>query len=793
MTLVPRLRPPRREQLPEWFACAFAAGVALLHPLIFDDFFFNINRFKFGVFAVSAYAGLIVFLLLCAARRRALAGEIRQPFSLSAADWGMGAFAVLAAASTILSDDAFSALTGDEGRLCGLVFILALAAMHVIVSRAQNADAWAVGGLLISGSLCALLGVLNFFKIDPFGFYPRLNQKSVDGFISTIGNVDFFSAFLCLFLPAAVAAFMRGGRWVRRLSVFPILLGTGAVIAARADGALIALASAILTALCLGALPLPAPSESRQRSDSAAPRLEANLAESAPCSEENDVPSRFRRTLSSLAASLHGKAADADEEKKPRLQQEARARKHPALAGSSEDGAPSRFRRTLSSLAASLHGKATGANEEKKPRSQREARARKHLALAGSCEDGAPSRFRRTLSSLAASLHGKAADADEEKKPRLQQEARARKHPALAGSSEDGAPSRFRRTLSSLAASLHGKATGANEEKKPRSQREARARKHLALAGSCEDGAPSRFRRTLSSLAASLHGKATGADEEKKLHPQREARTRMCLALACLMAGLFLVGAATRLWPDATLSLKDHACARLAAHPLLFAALSLLLTAAAYGLLHTRREKPVFPAPRAFLLTLLACAIVALAAAAALFLFYTYVDTDTKLTGMLKLFRFRDKWGTNRGGVWVRCMKLFAQSDWRVKLFGFGPDLLKKPLADAYGAEIAAYCNLSFNNAHNEYIQYLLTHGALGLTAYLTFAVGACASLFRRARKSAAAAGLLAGALAYLLHAAVNVNQPITTPLLFLFLSASVSVPTEPAPARKNPRAQRVE
>ena len=643
LTLVPRLRPPRREQLPEWFACAFAAGVALLHPLIFDDFFFNINRFKFGVFAVSAYAGLIVFLLLCAARRRALAGEIRQPFSLSAADWGMGAFAVLAAASTILSDDAFSALTGDEGRLCGLVFILALAAMHVIVSRAQNADAWAAGGLLISGSLCALLGVLNFFKIDPFGFYPRLNQKSVDGFISTIGNVDFFSAFLCLFLPAAVAAFMRGGRWVRRLSVFPILLGTGAVIAARADGALIALASAILTALCLGALPLPAPSESRQRSDSAAPRLEANLAESAPCSEENDAPSRFRRTLSSLAASLHGKAADADEEKKPRSQREARARKHPALAGSSEDGAPSRFRRTLSSL------------------------------------------------------------------------------------------------------------------------------------------------------AASLHGKATGADEEKKLHPQREARTRMCLALACLMAGLFLVGAATRLWPDATLSLKDHACARLAAHPLLFAALSLLLTAAAYGLLHTRREKPVFPAPRSFLLTLLACAIVALAAAAALFLFYTYVDTDTKLTGMLKLFRFRDKWGTNRGGVWVRCMKLFAQSDWRVKLFGFGPDLLKKPLADAYGAEIAAYCNLSFNNAHNEYIQYLLTHGALGLTAYLTFAVGACASLFRRARKSAAAAGLLAGALAYLLHAAVNVNQPITTPLLFLFLSASVSAPTEPAPARKNPRAQRAE
>ena len=141
----------------------------------------------------------------------------------------------------------------------------------------------------------------------------------------------------------------------------------------------------------------------------------------------------------------------------------------------------------------------------------------------------------------------------------------------------------------------------------------------------------------------------------------------------------------------------------------------------------------------------------------------------------------------------LRFLGLHLLTHLLVKLFGFGPDLLKKPLADAYGAEIAAYCNLSFNNAHNEYIQYLLTHGALGLTAYLTFAVGACASLFRRARKSAAAACLLAGALAYLLHAAVNVNQPITTPLLFLFLSASVSVPTEPASARKNPRAQRAE
>ena len=71
-------------------------------------------------------------------------------------------------------------------------------------------------------------------------------------------------------------------------------------------------------------------------------------------------------------------------------------------------------------------------------------------------------------------------------------------------------------------------------------------------------------------------------------------------------------------------------------------------------------------------------------------------------------------------------------------------------------------------------------------TGCLTFAVGACAC-----RSSAAC--LLAGALAYLLHAAVNVNQPITTPLLFLFLSASVSAPTEPTPARKNPRAQRAE
>ena len=516
----------KSENLMPVMGAAFAFFVMLLHPLLFDDLFFNINRFKHAVYCYSAYLGLVAYMLLGYMKRKNMTGRIYEPFAFSLADWGMLAFSVVCAISCALSHDPQSAFTGDEGRKSGLLFILAMSAMHIIVSRSPSSGKRAVEGLLISGALVALLGVLNFFYIDPFGFYgPRLSETSVPRFISTIGNIDFFAAFLCLYLPC-VMVFCVKAQGIKSFLCFPaIAIGACAIVAARADGAMVALAFSFFSCLLFG----------------------------------------------------------------------------------------------------------------------------------------------------------------------------------------------------------------------------VQSRKTLA--------------RAFFAMAAALFG----------------------------FAGMAVIIEAH---PDGYMTLEKSLQEYLVKYPSLMSVCAVLLLGASYALHKSKKlliSKKTARFLRRLIWFLFICAVFALVC---LFIYYTFINTEAELSGSMKLLRFTDKWGTHRGGVWVRCLKLYAQSPLRVKLVGLGPDLLKKPLADAYGKEIIAYCNLSFDNAHNEIIQYLLTFGALGLTAYLLFVAGGMHTIYLRMKQCPYAAAAFAAAATYLIHALVTVNQPITTPLLFLLLSAGASCGKE---ADKPAAAQRKE
>ncbi|MBQ4158537.1 MAG: O-antigen ligase family protein [Clostridia bacterium] len=496
--------------LPDRFSSLFAFLIMLVHPLIYDDYFFNINRFKFAFLSYAAFGSLIAYLFLCLARRRALSGQTYLPFKLTLADWGMAGFVLTALVSCVLSDDPFSAFTGDEGRLSGLVFILAMGAVYIIVSRAPAAGKWAVRGLLISGAAASALGILNFFYVDPLNFYERLSAKSTEGFISTIGNTNFFGAFLCLYMGAAAAMMFSSNMLVRAQMAVHLALGAGAVIASRSDGALLA--------------PL----------------------------------------LSMLFAFVCG----------------------------------------------------------------------------------------------------------------------------------------------------------------------VKGRRQLGCA---------------------------------------------CLTASSVFTGFFIVASFMYMNPASFIRMEPNAINTLGEKPVFAALLALLFAAPAFALIRAG-EKMYRKRTVALIRKLIAFFLILAAALSfALMIYFTFIRPDFELTGAMRLFRFHDKWGSNRGGVWVRSLKLWGESDLRVKLVGFGPDLLKKPLADAYGQEIIEYCNLSFDNAHNEMIQYLLTLGACGLLSYLALLAGSAKRMLKRISQDPYALSQLFACGVFFVHSLVNVNQPITTPLMFMLLSASVS------------------
>lgn len=557
------------ENLPGLMGAVFAFLVMLMHPLIYDDFFFNINRYKYACLCWACLIGFIVYTLLTINRIRHASGGGRDaylPFLADAgvvvllivavavatqledktsavlfiilacfsvymffallrrrqetlfafrptlADISMLFFVLTAFVSCLLSDDVSSAFTGDEGRRSGLVFILCVGAIHVIVARSPKAGKYVVRALLISGALCALLGILNFFKIDPLGFYnSRLKEADHRKFIATIGNIDFFTAFLCLYLPAAAAHFVASDSPFRFVDIPFVIIGAGALIAARTDGAMLAVFGSVFFALYFG---------------------------------------------------------------------------------------------------------------------------------------------------------------------------------------------------------MGGK-------------------------------------RQLTGCFA---------------------------ALAAMFLGFAAMGILMLSVPESGyLSVKGSVMRYAAEYPFLMVVLAsvMVLAAVIVNLFVRVKEKPRNIAFRKKLV--LFTGIVLAAVILILFFYFSVIDTESELSGPMNFLRFQDTWGTHRGGVWTRCLKLYSESDLRVKLVGFGPDLLKKPLADAYGKEIAAYSNLSFDNAHNELIQYLLTQGALGLISYLAFVGFGMYNLFVRMKHCPCAAAAFAAAATYLVHSVVTVNQPITTPLLFLLLSAGVS------------------
>jgi O-antigen ligase len=77
------------------------------------------------------------------------------------------------------------------------------------------------------------------------------------------------------------------------------------------------------------------------------------------------------------------------------------------------------------------------------------------------------------------------------------------------------------------------------------------------------------------------------------------------------------------------------------------------------------------------------------------------------------------------------------------------------------------FLDAALDSAHNEYLQYLLTLGLVGLGAYL----GLLGTLFLRAWRRGGGTALnrafLLGGVSYAAQAFVNIAQPASTPLFF--------------------------
>lgn len=175
----------------------------------FENGYFSIRHDKYYMFLIFTGLALIAELLLILTysekNKKSNNPPDHNPDSLknlSFTDWAMVAFMVANLISTVLSSYFNDAVWGTAGRNNGLLLMLFYAGAYLLVSRFLYYKEYTLVVLSVASMIVCLLAVLNTFYIDPLGMYKLFtDQQTIDTFISTIGNRNLVSSYICITLP----------------------------------------------------------------------------------------------------------------------------------------------------------------------------------------------------------------------------------------------------------------------------------------------------------------------------------------------------------------------------------------------------------------------------------------------------------------------------------------------------------------------------------------------------------------------------------------------------------------
>lgn len=161
----------------------------------------------------------------------------------------------------------------------------------------------------------------------------------------------------------------------------------------------------------------------------------------------------------------------------------------------------------------------------------------------------------------------------------------------------------------------------------------------------------------------------------------------------------------------------------------------------------------------------------------AIILWFTFVDTTAELGKFSYYLRFSQRWGNGRGFAWTKLLEIFAELPLHKKLIGTGPDTIAYEMVSRHNEEMHELFGFYYDNAHNEIIQYLVTLGLWGMLTYVCL-VGSAVKSSLRADNTISRAMILP-IVAYFAQGLVNITQPMTTPLFFVFLAFTQCKPNE--------------
>ena len=270
-----------RRELQNGITTLFLIYMGAAYPLIIHDRYFDITVTKYRAFyiALCIYAVLMVLAVLVdvlgrnvstghgsqssggnvdvsegAAHGNGFIGRLRRFIDLHimAMDIFMTGFVLANVLAFFMSGNKAAAYTGEEGRRCGLQFVLLAFFLYVCMARYCRIRRYVVVIFMLVGSFVGIVGICQFMGYDFLGLREGLMQSIRNVYISTFGNIDIFASFLCVLVPVAAGAYIssegKESVLIRITAVIAVLTGTGAVIISNANLAYAGVGGAMIAA-----------------------------------------------------------------------------------------------------------------------------------------------------------------------------------------------------------------------------------------------------------------------------------------------------------------------------------------------------------------------------------------------------------------------------------------------------------------------------------------------------------------------------------------------------------------
>lgn len=139
---------------------------------------------------------------------------------------------------------------------------------------------------------------------------------------------------------------------------------------------------------------------------------------------------------------------------------------------------------------------------------------------------------------------------------------------------------------------------------------------------------------------------------------------------------------------------------------------------------------------------------------------------------------FNDYWGTTRGFVWRFAMELYNHLLLIHKIFGYGPETFGILTTQYNGntmVEMYTKFGVYYDNAHNAFLQYLVTIGAAGLLAYVLFTGSVICQLVKKGNRNPAVMACAFGISCYLAQSVVNIELPAATPVFWTLMAVGLA------------------